>query len=113
VVEISTGLSLSVIIGVLVVTVIASLCSRQGKAQTAIANARRHATCYLDLEYTADPAERERIFRLLLDERDKIIKLGPKYRQMVRDEKELMELLERARAGHDAAVVRGEALTSA
>ena len=114
VVEISTGLSLSVIIGVLVVTVVASLFSRKGKAQTAIANARRHATCYLDLEYTADPVERERIFRLLLDERDKILKLGPKYRQMARDEKEgLMDLLERARASHDVAVVRGETPTRA
>jgi tellurite resistance protein TerC len=113
VVEISTGLSLSVIIGVLVVTVVASLFSRKGKTQTAIANARRHATRYLDLEYTADPVERERIFRLLLDERDKILKLGPKYRQMVRDEKGLMDLLERARASHDAAVVRGETPTRA
>ena len=41
--EISTGLSLSVIIGVLVVTVVASLLSKAGKAQTAINNARRHA----------------------------------------------------------------------
>ena len=44
VVEISTGLSLSVILGVLVVTVVASLLSPAGKAQNAIANARRHAT---------------------------------------------------------------------
>ncbi len=62
VVEIGTGLSLSVILGVLVVTVAASLRSPAGKAQNAIANARRHATSYLDSEYTADPVERERIF---------------------------------------------------
>ena len=78
-VEISTGLSLSVILGVLVVTVVASLLSPAGRAQTAIANARRHATSYLDSEYTADPAERERIFGLLLAERDQIVALGPKY----------------------------------
>jgi tellurite resistance protein TerC len=109
VVEISTGLSLSVILGVLVVTVVASLFSRKGKAQTAIANARRHATAYLDSEYTQDAAERERIFDLLLHERDQILSLGPKYRQMVRDEPALMELLERAGAEHDEAVNRGEA----
>ena len=109
VIEISTGLSLSVIIGVLVVTVAASLLSPAGKAQNAIANARRHAASYLDAEYTADPAERERIFRLLLAERDQIIALGPQYRQKVRDEPELMALLERARDSHDAAVARGEA----
>ena len=109
VVEISTALSLSVILGVLVVTVAASLLSPAGRAKTAIANARRHATSYLDSEYTADPAERERIFRLLLTERDQIVALGPKYKQQVRDEPALMELLQRARDSHDAAVERGEA----
>ena len=112
VVEISTGLSLSVIIGVLLVTVLASLLSPAGKAQNAISNARRHATSYLDSEYTADPAERERIYRALLAERDQIIALGPKYRQKVRDEPALMDLLERARASHDAAVRRGEAVSA-
>src|SRR3954469_17973998 len=86
VVEVSTGLSLSVILGVLVVTVLASLLSPAGKAQNAITNARHHATSYLDTEYTADPAERERVFRALLDERDQIIALGSKYAQKVRDE---------------------------
>ena len=109
VVEISTRLSLSVIIGVLFVTVAASLLSPAGKAQNAIANARRHATAYLDTEYTADPLERERIFRMLLAERDQIVALGPKYRQKVRDEPALMALFERARDSHDAAVARGDA----
>ncbi|SHN29969.1 TerC family protein [Cryptosporangium aurantiacum] len=107
--EISTGLSLSVIVGVLLVTVVASMLSPAGKARTAIAGARRHAASYLDAEYTTDPAERERIFRLLLAERDQIVALGPKYRQMVRDEPALMALLQRARDSHDAAVERGEA----
>ncbi|BBX19912.1 transporter [Mycolicibacterium duvalii] len=109
VVEVSTSLSLAVIIGVLLITVVASLFSRKGKAQTAIANARRHAIAYLDSEYTKDPEERERIFRALLDERDQILALGPKYRQMVRDEAELIDLLNRAAAKHDEAVARGHA----
>ena len=99
----------NVIVGVLTVTVLASLFSKRGRAQNAIGNARRHATAYLDAEYTTDPTERERIFRALLVERDQIVALGPKYRQMVRDEPALMELLDRARASHDAAVERGEA----
>jgi tellurite resistance protein TerC len=107
--EIGTGLSLGVILGVLTVTVLASLYSPAGKAQTAINNARRHAGSYLDSEYTADPAERERIFGLLLAEREQIAALGPKYRQRARDHAELMGLLERARHSHDAAVERGEA----
>jgi tellurite resistance protein TerC len=110
VIEISTATSLTVILGALAVTVAASLLSPAGRAQTAIANARRHATSYLDSEYTADPAERERIFRLLLTERDQIVALGPKYRQQVRDEPTLMALLERARNSHDTAVAKGEAV---
>jgi tellurite resistance protein TerC len=109
VVEISTALSLGVIIGVLAITVAASVLSPAGKAQNAITSARRHATSYLDSEYTTDPVERERIFRALLAERDQITALGPKYRQMVRDEAALMQLLEKALASHDGAVRRGEA----
>ncbi|MEC5192350.1 MULTISPECIES: TerC family protein [unclassified Arthrobacter] len=85
VVEISTGLSLSVIIGVLVFTVVASLVSKAGKAQTAINNARRHAVSYLDLEYTADPAERERIYTALLEEERQIEQMQPKYRNKAKD----------------------------
>ncbi|UUO00887.1 TerC family protein [Mycolicibacterium novocastrense] len=109
VVEVGTGVSLSVIIGVLVVTVVASLFSKKGSAQTAIANARRHARAYLDSEYTKSAEERERIFKSLLRERDQILALGPKYRQLVRDEDALIELLDRAAAKHDEAVERGEA----
>jgi len=109
VIEISTGMSLSVIIGVLVVTVAASLLSPKGKAQTAISNARRYATAYLDSEYTHDAGERERIFGELLKQRDRILELGPKYRQMVRDEATLTDLLDRAAAKHDEAVSRGGA----
>lgn len=106
VVEIGTGLSLLVIVGVLVVTVVISLLSRRGRAQTAIANARRHATAYLDSEYTHSATERERIFTMLLTEREQIRALGGKYRQMVGDEPALLELLERAAAEHDQAVER-------
>ncbi|MDR7081051.1 tellurite resistance protein TerC [Arthrobacter ginsengisoli] len=85
VVEITTGLSLTVIIGVLVFTVVASLLSKAGKAQTAINNARRHAVSYLDLEYTADPAERERIYNALREEVRQIEQMEPKYRNKAKD----------------------------
>ncbi|UFN45130.1 TerC family protein [Nocardioides okcheonensis] len=107
--EISTVVSLSVILGILLVTVLASLYSPAGKSRNAIANARRHASAYLDSEYTTDPAERERIYALLLSERDQIVALGPKYRQKARDEDDLMNLLRRAQDSHAAAVDRGEA----
>jgi tellurite resistance protein TerC len=104
--EISTGLSLTVIIGVIVVTVVASLWSKAGRAQTAIANARRHASEYLDLGYTADHSERIRVYAALCEEEATIKNLGEKYRQKARDESELMDLLHRAHAEHDESVRR-------
>jgi tellurite resistance protein TerC len=92
VVEISTGLSLVVIMVVLLITILASLFSTRGRTQAAMANVRRDALAYLDAEYTDDTAERERIFRRLEESRDHIIALGPKAKQIVKNENELMEL---------------------
>src|SRR5829696_2043072 len=64
--EISTGLSLSVILGVLIVTVVASLLSPKGRAQNAVSAARRHAKEYLDVE--KDSVRREEVFTALLAE---------------------------------------------
>jgi tellurite resistance protein TerC len=103
VVEISTGLSLVVILVVLVITVLASLFSTRGRTQTAMANIRRDANAYLDAEYTMDQGERERIFLRLLSARDHIIALGPDARQQVKNEPELMDLCRRAAESHAAA----------
>ncbi|UNN03445.1 TerC family protein [Rhodococcus opacus] len=102
VIEISTFASLAVIIGVLVITVIASLTSKKGRAQSAIAGARRHAINYLDLDYTADLAERERMYDKLLNEEEQLKKLDPKFKKMVREETALMDLIKRAHQEHDA-----------
>ncbi|MBF6455452.1 TerC family protein [Nocardia cyriacigeorgica] len=102
--EISTGASLLVILLVLVVTVVVSVISPRGRAQQAVANARRHATDYLDLGYTADQAERDRIFGLLRSEEQRLRALPEKYRRRIRQGDELMELLHRAHRRHDEAV---------
>ncbi|GER23399.1 tellurium resistance protein [Zafaria cholistanensis] len=99
VIEITTGLSLTVIIGVLVVTVIASLMSKAGKAQNAINNARRHAESYLDLTYTSDPGERERIYQLLLNEEQHILTMDRKYREKAKD---VDKIREKVAAAHEA-----------
>ncbi|MFD4367525.1 TerC family protein [Rhodococcus sp. NPDC058521] len=109
VVEVSTALSLTVIIGILVVTVIASLVSPAGKAQSAIAGARRHATNYVDLDYTADTTERERIYSALRREEEQIKALGPKYRQKAREQEELMDLVRKAHSQHDSYMNGGTA----
>ncbi|AOW91761.1 transporter [Rhodococcus sp. WMMA185] len=102
VIEVSTGVSLTVIVGILIVTIIASLTSRRGKAQSAIAGARRHATNYVGLDYTADLAEREEIYSKLLAKEQQMKQLDPKYRKMANGEKALMELITRAHTEHDA-----------
>ena len=102
VIEISTGFSLGFIIVVLAITTIASLASTKGKAIAAIALAKRHVASYLDLEYTADPAERERIWKLLLAEEAQIRRLDEKYRRYIREEESFMEKLRQAHAVHEA-----------
>jgi tellurite resistance protein TerC len=99
VVEISTGLSLSVILGVLLVTVIASLVSAKGRAQNAVTAARHHALEYLRVD--ADPARREEVYAELVTEIDVIKSLPEKYRRRIREEEKLMALLRRARDEHE------------
>ncbi|MFC5829270.1 TerC family protein [Nonomuraea insulae] len=94
VVEISTGLSLSVIIGVLVVTVVASLSSPKGRAKSTVSAVRRHVQEYLDVEH--DPKVREEIFAKLLAEEAQLKKLPVRYRREIRDEDKLTALLRRA-----------------
>jgi tellurite resistance protein TerC len=97
--EISTPLSLGVILGVLLVTVVASLLSQWGRAQNTIASARRHAKEYLDIE--KDDALRERIYARMVSEEAELKALPEKYRARIREEEKLVALLHRAHAAHD------------
>jgi tellurite resistance protein TerC len=105
VVEISTGASLAFIIGVLVITVVASLLSPKGRAQTYVAAARRHATEFLDIE--TDPRYCDVIYHKLLDEEAHLKRLPEKYRARIRKEGELIALLRRAHRVHDERVTAG------
>ncbi|MFF2348040.1 TerC family protein [Pseudarthrobacter sp. NPDC058119] len=109
VVEVSTGLSLSVILGVLVVTILASVFSPKGKAKNAVSGARRHATEYVDLNYETDMAERDKIFTKMVREEDQIRKLPEKYKRLVRNETEFLDLIRQAHDEHDKAQVRAAA----
>ncbi|MBK0867835.1 MULTISPECIES: TerC family protein [unclassified Saccharopolyspora] len=102
VVEISTGLSLSVILGVLVVTTVASLVSKKGRAQNAISGARRHAAEYLDEGYETDPAVRRQIYDKMLARERQLSALPEKYREKLRNDQELVSLLRQAHAKHQA-----------
>ncbi|MDQ0924717.1 tellurite resistance protein TerC [Pseudarthrobacter sp. W1I19] len=109
VVEVSTEVSLGVILGVLLVTILASVFSSKGKAKNAVSGAKRHANEYLDLNYETDMAERDKIFAAMCREEDQIRKLPEKYKKLVRNETEFMNLLRRAHAEHDKAQVRAAA----
>lgn len=101
VVEFDTALSLTVIIAVLGVAVLASLLSPRGKARAVVSAARRDVVNYLDPGYTNDLGERRRIFAKLVAEEQQIRRFGPKHRREAKDEKELMDLIARAHRQHD------------
>ncbi|WP_026549382.1 TerC family protein [Arthrobacter sp. Br18] len=106
VVEISTGLSLSVILGVLLITVLGSVFSPKGKAKNAVSGAKRHAEEYLDLNYETDIAERDKIFEKMCAEEADLQKLPEKYKRLIRNETEFMELIRQAHVEHDRALER-------
>ena len=111
VVEISTAVSLGFIVVVLVITVAASLLSPRGRAQTYVAGARRHANEFLSIKQ--DPAYCDEIFHKLRIEEEKIKTLPEKYRKRIRQEDELMNLLNRAHTAHEERVAVGHCFVSA
>jgi tellurite resistance protein TerC len=97
---------------VLIITVVASLLSPKGRAQTYVSAARRHAREYVDIE--PDPAYCDEIYHKLLKEEAQLRSLPEKYRQRIREEHELMELLLRtAHRVHEERVDAGRCFVSA
>lgn len=101
VMEITTQLSLTLILGILLVTIVASLVSPKGKAITAIRNAQRYADRYLDLDYESDPRFREVTYAKLVRASASLRLLKDNHRHLIREEPELLEKLERAKGIHD------------
>ena len=99
--DLSTTTSLAVIIVILLITTVASLLSPRGRAQNAVAGARRHATEYLDHDDT-DPVAREKLFAQMIVEEGEITALPTKYRRKIRRNQELTMLLRQAHSAHDA-----------
>ena len=104
VVEISTPLSLSVIIGVLVVTIAASLLSPRGRAQQSVSSLRHLSQNYLDIDYEVDRTIRAASYQKLLDEETRVKALPEKYRRYIREEQQLMAQLRTAHELHDSRV---------
>ncbi len=106
VVEISTGLSLSVILGILVVTVLASLLSDAGKAQHAASRLRHHAQEYVDLDADVAPEERSEAYDLVVTEERVLRDLPAKHREKHARDRELVDLVRRVHEDHRTLSVR-------
>lgn len=89
VIEITTTISLAVIIGVLVITVVASLLSPAGKAQAVGARVRNELSRYRKLETDATPERREHRYAVLVECSEKVDEVPDKYRKQLGDEAEL------------------------
>jgi tellurite resistance protein TerC len=105
VIEMPTAVSLGLIVGILFVTVVASLLSPRGRARTHVNAARRHATEFLDVE--KDPTYCDEIYHRLLVEEEALRSLPERHRARIRQEDELMALLQRAHRVHEERVADG------
>ncbi len=101
VVEVTTELSLAVILVTLLVVIVMSLFSPKGKALTLIKGTRRHAHQYLDASFETDVAIREHLYSTLLAEEQALLALPPHHHDLIRHEKELLNLLDEAHATHE------------
>ncbi|TCJ79249.1 UNVERIFIED_ORG: tellurite resistance protein TerC [Dietzia maris] len=95
VVEVPTFLSLGIIVGVLVVTVLGSLVSPAGKALTVLGNLKRHSLEYLDKDFVDDPVERAKLWAKIVENEDKLKDIERKYFGSEGDVWELEQLLRR------------------
>ena len=82
---------------------VASLLSPKGRAQTYVAAARRHADEFLNVAGN-DPDYCDFVYHKLVDEEAHLRKLPEKYKAKIREEDELMDLLDRAHRRHDEGV---------
>ena len=101
VVEVTIGFSLAVIVGVLIVTVLASLLSPKGRALATIQRVQSLSEKYLNLPADASEAERAEIQSKLDAEVAKSRDIPQKYRdELIESENEYQDLVRRARTAH-------------
>ncbi|MEC5185023.1 tellurite resistance protein TerC [Cryobacterium sp. MP_3.1] len=98
--EISTGVSLAVIIGVLTVTVIASLVSPAGRAHSAIALSKASAKKYLTGDFSGKGETRDETYALVVAHERALGLLTPKHRARAAEDEELQALLAEAHNAH-------------
>ncbi|MCM3688829.1 TerC family protein [Kocuria rosea] len=101
VIEISIGTSLSVIVGVLAVTVLASLFSPKGRAVHIIGGLQTTAEKYVTLPQDAPDEQRRALAAKAARYQDKMDSISPRYREeLIASEKYFHDLLDRAHGKH-------------
>lgn len=99
--EVTTGLSLSVIIGVLVVTVLASLYSPKGRAMSVISATEMLSQRYLDLPSDATDSQREAISSKLTRQLQRMPAVSDRLKdELITDKRRYMELLDQVHGSH-------------
>lgn len=98
--EISTQLSLAVIVLSLLVVIVASLMSPKGKVLTTFKNARRQALRYIDLEAEATLDERKQTYVALVASEEQITKVPAQYLDLLREQQSLLDVLDEAHEAH-------------
>jgi len=98
--EISTGVSLAVIIGVLTVTVIASLVSPAGRAHSAIALSKNSAKKYLVGDFSGKGETRDELYALVVAHERALGLLSKKHQTQAAEDAELQALLTEAHEAH-------------
>ncbi|PRY67153.1 tellurite resistance protein TerC [Glaciihabitans tibetensis] len=98
--EISTGLSLIVIIGVLAVTVLASLWSPAGRAHSAITSSRTSAKKYLAGDFSGKGQTRDEVYAQVVAHERALGLLNEKHRARAAEDEELNALLAEAHETH-------------
>jgi tellurite resistance protein TerC len=88
VIEISTGTSLLVIVGILIVTVLASLTSPKGRALVALQNAEKFSYRYTKLDETASEEERRKAEALMDKWTHAAEQVSPHFRNELLDHKD-------------------------
>jgi tellurite resistance protein TerC len=98
--EISTGVSLAVIIGVLTVTVVASLVSPAGRAHSAIALSKNSAKKYLVGDFSGKGETRDELYALVVAHERALGLLSAKHQTQAAEDAELQALLAEAHETH-------------
>ncbi|MDI3330942.1 MAG: TerC family protein [Micrococcus sp.] len=108
VIEITTGTSLLVIVGILIVTVVASLTSPKGRALVALQNAEKFSYRYTKLDETATEEQRRRAESLMDKWTREAEKVSPHFRDELLDHKDSYSHIIRVAHETRAASARAE-----